>query len=52
MNNVIKKITGEGLVTLKKPTLPLIEFIGNSITCGAAADASAEAEKIPFEPDR
>ena len=40
---IIKKITGEGLVTLKKPTLPLIEFIGNSITCGAAADASEVA---------
>ena len=36
----IKKITGKNLKSLKVPTLPLIEFIGNSITCGAAADAS------------
>ncbi len=37
---VIHKITGQGLVAIPKPKLPLIEFIGNSITCGAAADAS------------
>ena len=36
----IQKITGSNLKTLKIPALPLIEFIGNSITCGAAADAS------------
>jgi len=36
----IKKITGKNLKSLKVPALPLIEFIGNSITCGAAADAS------------
>ena len=36
----IKKITGKNLKPLKVPALPLIEFIGNSITCGAAADAS------------
>ena len=40
---IIKKIIGEGLVALKRSTLPLIEFIGNSITCGAAADASEVA---------
>ncbi|MEO6329096.1 MAG: GDSL-type esterase/lipase family protein [Ginsengibacter sp.] len=36
----IEKITGENLRPLKKPDAPLIEFIGNSITCGAASDAS------------
>ncbi|MEO6453873.1 MAG: hypothetical protein ABIN97_07380, partial [Ginsengibacter sp.] len=36
----IEKITGKNLIALKKPDAPLIEFIGNSITCGAAADAS------------
>lgn len=36
----IEKITGKNLRPLKKPDAPLIEFIGNSITCGAAADAS------------
>jgi len=36
----IEKITGENVQALKTPELPLIEFIGNSITCGAAADAS------------
>lgn len=36
----IEKITGEGLQPLKESAAPLIEFIGNSITCGAAADAS------------
>ncbi len=36
----IKKITGKNLKSLKVPKLPLIEFIGNSITCGAAADPS------------
>ncbi|HUS00248.1 MAG TPA: GDSL-type esterase/lipase family protein [Chitinophagaceae bacterium] len=37
---IIQKITGQNIVPLKKPTLALIEFIGNSITCAAAADAS------------
>jgi lysophospholipase L1-like esterase len=37
---LIQKITGNDVKPLKKPALPLIEFIGNSITCGAAADAS------------
>jgi len=36
----IRKITGQNLKALEVPALPLIEFIGNSITCGAAADAS------------
>ena len=37
---VIQKITGNKLKPLRKATSPLIEFIGNSITCGAAADPS------------
>jgi len=36
----IQKITGPKLKALPAPTGPLIEFIGNSITCGAAADPS------------
>jgi len=36
----IKKITGQDLKPLKRPEAPLIEFIGNSITCGAASDPS------------
>ena len=36
----IEKISGESIHALKRAELPLIEFIGNSITCGAAADAS------------
>ena len=36
----IQKITGKNLKALTVPALPLIEFIGNSITCGAAADPS------------
>jgi len=36
----IEKITGQNLKSLKRPEVPLIEFIGNSITCGAAADPS------------
>jgi hypothetical protein len=36
----IQKIEAEGIKTIEKPAMPLIEFIGNSITCGAAADAS------------
>ena len=34
----IEKITGQNLKPLKRPEAALIEFIGNSITCGAAAD--------------
>ena len=36
----IEKITGKNLKSLEERDAPLIEFIGNSITCGAAADAS------------
>lgn len=36
----IEKIQGHGIQPLKRDRLPLIEFIGNSITCGAAADTS------------
>ena len=36
----IEKITGKKLHALQRPIAPLIEFIGNSITCGAAADPS------------
>jgi lysophospholipase L1-like esterase len=36
----IEKVTGQNLKALASPAAPLIEFIGNSITCGAAADAS------------
>jgi lysophospholipase L1-like esterase len=36
----IKKIVGRNIRALNIPTAPLIEFIGNSITCGAAADPS------------
>ena len=36
----IRKITAAGIKYLEKPPAPLIEFIGNSITCGAAADPS------------
>jgi len=37
---VIEKITGENLQSLQEHAAPIIEFIGNSITCGAAADPS------------
>jgi len=37
---VIKKITGKNIKSLDIAAAPLIEFIGNSITCGAAADSS------------
>ncbi len=36
----IEKIKGKQIKSLKKPEAPLIEFIGNSITCGALADPS------------
>lgn len=36
----INKVTGEKLHALKQSPAPLIEFVGNSITCGAAADPS------------
>jgi hypothetical protein len=37
---VIEKITAKDIRPIQAPAAPLIEFIGNSITCGAAADAS------------
>ncbi|MCW3089102.1 MAG: family lipase [Ferruginibacter sp.] len=37
---LIQKISGKNVKPLQRPAAPLIEFIGNSITCGAAADAS------------
>ncbi|MGV3541489.1 MAG: GDSL-type esterase/lipase family protein [Rufibacter sp.] len=37
---VLHQIKGKNLSPLKKAEAPLIEFIGNSITCGAAADPS------------
>jgi hypothetical protein len=36
----IEKIIGKNIHPLKRPEKPVIEFIGNSITCGAAADPS------------
>lgn len=36
----IQKVAGGNIKPLQKGPAPLIEFIGNSITCGAAADAS------------
>lgn len=36
----IQNIIAKNIKALQKPAAPLIEFIGNSITCGAAADAS------------
>jgi len=41
----IEKIIAADIHALKIPKKPLIEFIGNSITCGAAADPS----EIPCE---
>lgn len=36
----IKQIEALNIASLQRPSAPLIEFIGNSITCGAAADPS------------
>ena len=36
----IQRVEGLNIRALKRPSAPLIEFIGNSITCGAAADSS------------
>ena len=36
----IEKIEAKNIKSLSRKNLPLIEFIGNSITCGAAADPS------------
>ncbi|TFF33370.1 SGNH/GDSL hydrolase family protein [Mucilaginibacter psychrotolerans] len=37
---LVEKIVASDIKALTAPVLPMIEFIGNSITCGAAADAS------------
>ena len=37
---IIHSVSALNVNALQRPTAPLIEFIGNSITCGAAADAS------------
>lgn len=37
---LLESVSGQNLAALKQPQAPLIEFIGNSITCGAAADPS------------
>ncbi|HEX5025743.1 MAG TPA: GDSL-type esterase/lipase family protein [Agriterribacter sp.] len=37
---VIEQVTGKNIQAIKPKNAPLIEFIGNSITCGAAADPS------------
>jgi hypothetical protein len=37
---IIHSVNAQNLKALQRPAAPLIEFIGNSITCGAAADAS------------
>ncbi len=36
----LHQISGTNLHAVERPEAPLIEFIGNSITCGAAADPS------------
>ncbi len=36
----LEKIVGQNLQSVKREETPLIEFIGNSITCAAAADPS------------
>lgn len=36
----IKKITAQNIKSIQPSTAPFIEFIGNSITCGAASDPS------------
>ena len=37
---LIDKVLANKIKSIQRPDLPLIEFIGNSITCAAAADAS------------
>lgn len=39
----ISKVEGKNIKALRVKKAPMIEFIGNSITCGAAADASEVA---------
>ena len=36
----VQKVTGSNIRPIPNSSAPLIEFIGNSITCGAAADTS------------
>jgi mannobiose 2-epimerase len=35
---IVHSVNGKNIQVLQRPAAPLIEFIGNSITCGAAAD--------------
>jgi lysophospholipase L1-like esterase len=37
---IVQSISGRNTMPLQRAAAPLIEFIGNSITCGAAADPS------------
>ncbi|MGE5521515.1 MAG: GDSL-type esterase/lipase family protein [Candidatus Dadabacteria bacterium] len=37
---LIRQVAANEVKAIRKPELPVIEFIGNSITCGAAADPS------------
>jgi lysophospholipase L1-like esterase len=37
---ILHSASAQSIKALQRPAAPLIEFIGNSITCGAAADAS------------
>ena len=37
---ILHSASAQHIKALQRPSAPLIEFIGNSITCGAAADAS------------
>jgi hypothetical protein len=37
---LIERVRGEALKSLKRPAGPVIEFVGNSITCGAMSDTS------------
>jgi lysophospholipase L1-like esterase len=37
---ILHSVNAQHIKALQRPSAPLIEFIGNSITCGAAADAS------------
>ena len=37
---IIQRITGKDIRSIERASAPAIEFIGNSITCGAAADPS------------
>lgn len=48
----IEKITGNEVQAVQPPDVPLIEFIGNSITCGAFADASAAPCATGAYPDQ